>query len=179
MSAARSPDPQPAPLTCSQSADRHSGAALARRYREVRRATERLCEPLEIEDYVAQSMPDASPAKWHLAHTTWFFERMVLAAATADYQPVDERYYFLFNSYYNALGDRHARPKRGLLTRPTVQASLGAARDGAGRRCAGELPIGQRHRDRTTPRATAPGIVADGPQTPAELQFALACLSPA
>jgi ergothioneine biosynthesis protein EgtB len=100
---------------------RAAGApALAERYREVRRATERLCAPLEIEDYVVQSMPDASPIRWHLAHTTWFFEKLVLEPARPGYRPVDSRFEYLFNSYYNALGAQFPRPQRGLLSRPTV-----------------------------------------------------------
>jgi len=91
-------------------------------YRTVRRATERLCEPLAVEDYVVQTIPDVSPTKWHLAHTTWFFEEFVLKRAVPGYQPLDERYTFLFNSYYEAVGRRHARPERGLLSRPTVEA---------------------------------------------------------
>src|SRR5438874_10619573 len=88
-------------------------------FRSIRQATENLCEPLETEDYVVQSMPDASPVKWHLAHTTWFFETFLLARAPG-YAPFHPRFGYLFNSYYNALGDRLARPRRGLLTRPTV-----------------------------------------------------------
>ena len=91
------------------------------RYREVRRTTERLCRPLAIEDYVVQSMPDASPAKWHLAHTTWFFETFVLDARRCRAtRPFDPRYGYLFNSYYNAVGERLAAAARGLLSRPTV-----------------------------------------------------------
>src|SRR5437764_8686648 len=93
--------------------------ALARRYQAVRGVTEELCRPLAVEDYVVQSMPDASPAKWHLAHTSWFFETFVLAALPG-YQPFSPAYAYLFNSYYNALGERIPRPQRGLLTRPTV-----------------------------------------------------------
>jgi ergothioneine biosynthesis protein EgtB len=90
-----------------------------RRFNEVRTATEQLCQPLATEDYVLQSMPDASPAKWHLAHTTWFFETFILAPlGDAPFHP---RYGYLFNSYYNAVGERHARPQRGMLSRPTVQ----------------------------------------------------------
>jgi ergothioneine biosynthesis protein EgtB len=92
-------------------------ADLPAAYREVRGTTEALCAPLETEDYVAQSMPDASPAKWHLAHTSWFFETFVLGAG-AGVSP--SNYAYLFNSYYNTLGDRIPRPARGLLTRPTV-----------------------------------------------------------
>jgi ergothioneine biosynthesis protein EgtB len=94
---------------------------LADAYTSVRQQTERLCEPLTAEDLVLQSMADASPVKWHLAHTTWFFETFVLAAASDFYQPFDSRFGFLFNSYYNALGDRLARPQRGLLSRPTAK----------------------------------------------------------
>jgi formylglycine-generating enzyme required for sulfatase activity len=89
-------------------------------YREVRRASQRLCEPLETEDYVVQSMPDASPINWHLAHTTWFFETLVLKPALEGYRPIDDRYHFLFNSYYNSLGAQFSRPLRGVITRPTV-----------------------------------------------------------
>src|SRR5438874_10452287 len=96
-----------------------TGTSLAARYAAVRRATESLCEPLHPEDCNLQSMPDASPAKWHLAHTTWFFETFILAAAPG-YEPFDPTFNFLFNSYYEAVGPRHPRPQRGLLSRPTV-----------------------------------------------------------
>ena len=95
--------------------------ALLRRYREVRAHTERLCEPLATEDYVAQSMPDASPAKWHLAHTTWFFETFVLAPHEHGYRPYNDAFGYLHNSYYEAVGARHPRARRGMLTRPTVE----------------------------------------------------------
>src|SRR5262249_56680001 len=95
-------------------------STMAARYREVRGVTEALCAPLETEDYVVQSMPDASPAKWHLAHTTWFFETFILKPALADAGTSGQGYAFLFNSYYNALGERIARAERGLLSRPTV-----------------------------------------------------------
>ncbi|HEX5273190.1 MAG TPA: DinB family protein, partial [Gemmataceae bacterium] len=95
-------------------------ATLSARYRAVRRATEALCEPLEPDDYVIQSMPDASPAKWHLAHTSWFFETFVLAAHVADYRAFHPQFAVLFNSYYDAVGPRWPRPARGLLSRPTV-----------------------------------------------------------
>jgi dimethylhistidine N-methyltransferase len=93
--------------------------SLVERYRAVRGATLRLVAPLSAEDQLAQSMPDASPAKWHLAHTTWFFETFVLAPHLAGYQLFDSRYGYLFNSYYEAMGERHPRPARGLLTRPS------------------------------------------------------------
>jgi ergothioneine biosynthesis protein EgtB len=79
-----------------------------------------LCAPLETEDYVVQSMPDASPAKWHLAHTTWFFEQFVLRPHLPGFRAFDEQFGFLFNSYYEAVGPRHRRPERGFITRPTV-----------------------------------------------------------
>jgi ergothioneine biosynthesis protein EgtB len=94
---------------------------LADRLVEARAFTERLCAPLETEDYVVQSMPDASPAKWHLAHTTWFFETFVLAPHRPAFRPYREAWGALFNSYYVAVGPRHARPERGLLSRPTVR----------------------------------------------------------
>jgi ergothioneine biosynthesis protein EgtB len=98
---------------------RVGASRLADAYTLVRRQTERLCEPLAAEDYVVQSMADASPVKWHLAHTSWFFETFVLASDD-DYAPFDARFGFLFNSYYNAVGDRLPRSRRGLLSRPTV-----------------------------------------------------------
>jgi ergothioneine biosynthesis protein EgtB len=91
---------------------------LLRSYRAVRAETERRTAPLSAEDQVVQSMPDASPIKWHRAHTTWFFEQFVLEAHDPGYRPYDERFAFLFNSYYVAAGARHARPQRGLVTRP-------------------------------------------------------------
>jgi ergothioneine biosynthesis protein EgtB len=90
------------------------------RYRAVRRWSEQICQPLQTEDYVIQTMPDVSPPKWHLAHTTWFFETFVLLPFMPDYRPFHDRYGYLFNSYYEAVGDRHPRPQRGLLARPTV-----------------------------------------------------------
>ena len=95
-------------------------SALERRYREVRAANVALALPLSDADATVQSMPDASPAKWHLAHTTWFFESMVLTADSANYKAFDERFNFLFNSYYESVGARQPRPLRGLLTRPTL-----------------------------------------------------------
>lgn len=93
---------------------------LEDRYRAVRRQTEALCEPLEIEDFVVSSMPDVSPTKWHLAHTSWFFETFVLAEHLPGYASQDPRFAFLFNSYYVQVGERHCRAQRGLATRPTV-----------------------------------------------------------
>jgi len=101
---------------------RHASVATA--YERVRRASVDLIGPLSPEDCVVQSMPDASPAKWHLAHTTWFFEQFVLQPAAPDYRVFDPRFGFLFNSYYEAVGPRHARPERGLLTRPALDEVL-------------------------------------------------------
>ncbi|MFQ5494416.1 MAG: ergothioneine biosynthesis protein EgtB [Phycisphaerae bacterium] len=98
-----------------------SPKSLETMYRAVRAQSETLCAPLLPEDCVAQSMAEVSPAKWHLAHTTWFFETFVLPAALADYREYHPRYRFLFNSYYNAVGPQFPRPKRGLLTRPPVE----------------------------------------------------------
>jgi ergothioneine biosynthesis protein EgtB len=86
----------------------------------VRGETERRAAPLSAEDQIVQSMPDASPIKWHRAHTTWFFEEFLLKAHVPGYRPFDPRFAYLFNSYYVAAGPRHARPKRGLLTRPNM-----------------------------------------------------------
>ena len=97
-----------------------SRSDLRARYRAVRRATRALCEPLSPEDCAAQSMPDASPAKWHLAHTTWFFETFVLERAQPGYLPFHPAFRVLFNSYYNSVGEQHPRPERGLLTRPAL-----------------------------------------------------------
>ena len=93
---------------------------LTKAYSAVRRRTEDLCAPLAVEDYVLQSMPDASPVKWHLAHTSWFFETFILTAQIPEYVPFHPGYSFLFNSYYNSVGPRWPRPARGLLSRPTV-----------------------------------------------------------
>jgi ergothioneine biosynthesis protein EgtB len=96
------------------------GPDLARRYRVCRGRTDRLCDPLAVEDYQLQSMPDCSPPKWHLAHTTWFFETFVLALHAPGFRPYHPKFGYLFNSYYEAVGDRWPRPSRGLLSRPTV-----------------------------------------------------------
>src|SRR5437762_13531137 len=97
-----------------------SPQALLAHFQTVRRATEKLCEPLEVEDYVIQSMPDASPVKWHLAHTAWFFETFVLQPNRPEYRLFHPQFKYLFNSYYNAVGPMWSRPRRGLLSRPTV-----------------------------------------------------------
>lgn len=94
--------------------------ALRTRYAQVRNWSEAFCQPLEAEDYVVQSMPDVSPTKWHIAHTSWFFETFVFKPFAAGYQSLHPQYDYLFNSYYNSIGERHCRPKRGLISRPTV-----------------------------------------------------------
>lgn len=93
---------------------------VAARLAAVRGATTGLADGLAPEDQVVQSMEDASPVKWHLAHTSWFFEQFVLGAHDPDYRAFDARFGFLFNSYYEAVGPRHARPQRGMVTRPTA-----------------------------------------------------------
>jgi ergothioneine biosynthesis protein EgtB len=93
---------------------------LSDHYSKVRALTESICEPLKTEDYVVQPVDDVSPPKWHLGHTTWFFEVMVLKPYFADYQEFDSAFNFVFNSYYESLGVRVVRTQRGNLSRPTV-----------------------------------------------------------
>ena len=130
---------------------------------------ERSPEPLSPEDQTVQSMPDASPTKWHLAHTTWFFETFVLRPHLPAYRPFDPAYEYLFNSYYEAVGPRHPRPQRGMITRPGVEEIL------AYRRHVTEAPwrelIGSGRGDwaaicraRAAPRAAASGADPDGCQ---------------
>jgi len=98
--------------------------SLSARYAAVRQHTLKLAAPLSAEDQCVQSMPDTSPTKWHLAHTSWFFENVVLLPHLPGYQVFDEAFAYLFNSYYEALGPRHPRPQRGLLTRPALSQVL-------------------------------------------------------
>ncbi|MDR6833549.1 MULTISPECIES: ergothioneine biosynthesis protein EgtB [unclassified Sphingopyxis] len=98
----------------------HTPDLLAQRFAATRRLSLDLVATLSDADTSAQSMPDASPAKWHLAHTTWFFETFILRDHVSGYRAFDDRYAYLFNSYYEAEGPRHARPQRGLLTRPSL-----------------------------------------------------------
>lgn len=95
------------------------GSAL-RRFHAIRRASEQICEPLAMEDYVVQTMPDVSPPKWNLAHTSWFFETFLLQNFVPAYRALHPQWGFLFNSYYEAVGERHPRDRRGMLSRPTV-----------------------------------------------------------
>lgn len=97
-----------------------ASAGLLDRYRQVRQFSHRLCQPLVTEDYGIQSMADVSPPKWHLAHVSWFFETFLLLPRLAGYEVFHPDYGYCFNSYYETVGDRHPRPQRGLLSRPTV-----------------------------------------------------------
>ncbi|MBS1811503.1 MAG: ergothioneine biosynthesis protein EgtB [Acidobacteria bacterium] len=101
-----------------QSTEAH--LSLIPQYHRVRQATESLCQSLSAEDCGAQSMPNCSPAKWHLAHTSWFFETFVLEPVLPNYQAFHPQFRMLFNSYYKTVGEQHPRPQRGLLTRPTL-----------------------------------------------------------
>ena len=94
---------------------------LIKTYAGVRQKTESLCAPLETEDYVMQTDDDVSPPNWHLGHTTWFFERVILHQFTSNYQPHNDAFYFVFNSYYESFGQRNLRSRRGTLSRPTVR----------------------------------------------------------
>jgi ergothioneine biosynthesis protein EgtB len=97
---------------------------LARRFRQIRAASVALSAPLSEEDCAAQSMQDASPVKWHLAHTTWFFETFILERFEPGFKPFHQAFRVLFNSYYNGVGEKHPRPQRGLLTRPALSEVL-------------------------------------------------------
>lgn len=97
---------------------------LRKRFEDIRSLTELLCAPLAIEDHVVQPIEDVSPPKWHLAHTTWFFEKVILEKFEKGYKPYDPTYHFLFNSYYQSFGERWQRQERGVLSRPTVSEVL-------------------------------------------------------
>lgn len=97
------------------------GDGLLDDLRRVRDLTVRLCEPLQAEDCVVQSAPETSPAKWHLAHTTWFFENFLLIPYLPAYRAFHPRFGFLFNSYYESVGEFHPRLQRGLLSRPSLE----------------------------------------------------------
>lgn len=98
--------------------------SLSRRYLEVRQASTSLAQPLEPEDCVVQTIPEVSPTKWHLAHVSWFFEKFCLEMHSPGYQRFDDQYHYLFNSYYYTVGDMYSRPRRGLLSRPTLREIL-------------------------------------------------------
>ena len=123
------------------------GAPLGDRYLGVRARTEALAAPLSGEDQTVQSMPDVSPTKWHRAHTTWFFETFVLSG-TAHERPFDPAYDFLFNSYYELVGPRFERARRGLLSRPGI-AEVARYREDVDNRMSQLLvePLGERVRD--------------------------------
>ena len=152
--------------------------AFGDRLDAVRAATVQLAAPLSAEDCALQSMPDASPVKWHLAHTTWFFETFVLERSIRGYRHFDPRYRVLFNSYYNAVGDKHPRPDRGLLSRPTldevhsyrrhVERPSGPARCASRRRRGTRVAAGTRPAART---ATS-GAYPHRPEAPAVTQSA-------
>ena len=138
---------------------------VARRYARVRARTEALAAPLSAEDAMVQSMPDASPTKWHLAHTTWFFDEFVLARFDPGYRWPDERWRVLFNSYYEAVGPRHARPARGRPLAAVARRGARVARVG-GRSDGGVPPAGGQRgargsAPRDAPRGAAPGAAAD------------------
>lgn len=102
---------------------------LIERYRSLRARTMALAAPLSEEDCCVQSMPDASPVKWHLAHTTWFFETFILEPYAPDFHPYHPAYRVLFNSYYNGIGEKHPRPERGMITRPGLSDVFAYRRD--------------------------------------------------
>ena len=120
----------------------HDREAWAARFETVRAESLRLAGPLSAEDQQIQSMPDVSPTKWHLAHVTWFFETFLLQPHLKGYEPFDPVFGYLFNSYYEAVGERHPRPQRGLLSRPPLQHVLAyrAHVDAAMTRLIGEAP---------------------------------------
>ena len=97
---------------------------LFKEYKRIRSFTVELLNPLSSEDTCGQSMPDCSPAKWHAAHTTWFFETFILADQENCYSPFDPSYEYLFNSYYNSVGKQYPRADRGLITRPSLEKVL-------------------------------------------------------
>jgi len=103
-------------------------SGLLEEYLRIRATTERLASVLSAEDQTVQTMPDVSPTKWHRAHVTWFFETFVLGEYAQGYHAFDDAFAYIFNSYYEAMGARHPRPERGLLSRPASTRSPGIAR---------------------------------------------------
>ncbi len=188
---------EPHPLATARLAAGRPTSAAVHRYRAVRQATLALTRSLTREDMLAQSMPDASPTKWHLAHTTWFWETFLLVPNLAGYKPFDPRFGYLFNSYYEALGPRQPRPERGLLTRPSlddviayrahVDEAMGRLLEGAGDTFADLVDLGLAHEEQhqelilmdilhlfaQSPLAPAyaPPRAAPAPRTPEALAF--------
>src|SRR5262245_1738758 len=93
---------------------------MVSRYLEIREATEKLCAPLSPEDAIVQSVDYCSPAKWHLAHTSWFFETFILERQLTNYRPFNPMFRILYNSYYKSIGEQYSRPQRGLISRPDL-----------------------------------------------------------
>jgi ergothioneine biosynthesis protein EgtB len=135
--------------------DHQDVAILAIKYRQIRETTEAICSPLVVEDFGVQSMADASPPKWHLAHTTWFFETFLLKPYLRGYRPFHEQFEYLFNSYYNGVGRPFPRARRGALSRPTVaevleyrqhvDAAMAALLDRADSNIGGRVELGLHH----------------------------------
>src|ERR1700686_1410140 len=109
------------PISRDSLACAEEGDALGRRFASVRAHPEALAAPLSHEDQTVQSMPDASPTKWHRAHTSWFFETFLLETSLPGYLPLNPAYSFLFNSYYEGVGARYPRARRGIISRPGVE----------------------------------------------------------
>ena len=122
-----------APLRKHQARPEPLAGVTLERFRAVRASTERLAERLSPEDCALQSMPDASPVKWHLGHTTWFFETMVLERAEAGFRPMRPEFRSLFNSYYVSVGPRHPRPQRGMLSRDRKSTRLNSSHSSVSR----------------------------------------------
>ena len=141
-------------------------SALADRYAAVRQASLALAAPLTAEDCQVQSMPDASPTKWHLAHVTWFFETFLLERFEPGFRPFDPAFRVLFNSYYKGVGEQYPRPQRGLVTRPTLAEVKRFRADVDERMLALHRRASGRRRDRgagdarPAARAAAPGAAA-------------------
>src|SRR5690606_8748500 len=102
-------------------ANNNRNAELLEQFQRIRKRTEAICAPLQTEDYVVQPVIDVSPPKWHLGHTTWFFEHFILKSNLPDYKELDPQYNFVFNSYYETIGARVLRTDRGNLSRPSVE----------------------------------------------------------
>ena len=117
-------DPHDPPAIDARGSARTMGESLCSRYARIRAHSFHLAKPLSAEDCCVQSMPEASPVKWHLAHTTWFFETFVLEKYEEPFAPFQPAFRMLFNSYYNGVGEKHPRPQRGLLTRPALREIL-------------------------------------------------------